>query len=386
MDIEKLRNETPGCKALIHFNNAGASLVSSGTLNAQLNYLSEEAIVGGYELAAKRESNLEAFYTEVAQLINAESDEVAFTESATVAWLRAFYSIDFQKGNEIICDSTAYASNYIAFLNAKDRFGIQIKVIPQDENGAVDLIALEKAITSNTKLISITHMPTNNGVVNPAEAIGEIASRHSILYQLDACQSAGQYPLDVQKIQCDFLSATGRKYMRGPRGTGFLFVKKQALASLTPLNLDLHSAEWTGLNEFKQRDDARKYETWESNLSAKLGLAVATKEINELGIQHIWEIITELSDYLRKKVAAVSHIKVQDYGLVKSGIVTITSKKYSAQELKEKLQEKNINTTVAVKSGTLIDMSARDLDEVLRVSVHYYNTKEEINTFIHCIQ
>lgn len=382
MDINEIRNQTPGCASVIHFNNAGASLVSSATLAAQVEYLQEEALVGSYELGARRSEEIDQVYSEIAKLINAQTDEIAFVESATVGWLRAFYSINFQEGEEIICDTTSYASNYIAFLNAKNRFNLKVTVIGQDDGGAIDLIALESAIKPTTKLISITHMPTNNGLVNPAEAVGEIAAKHRILYQLDACQSAGQYPIDVRKIKCDFLSATGRKYMRAPRGTGFLFVKKESLLGLTPLNLDLHSAEWVGRDKFVQRQDAKKYETWETNLSAKLGLAVATKQINRVGIENIWRRVTELANYLREQVSQVSHITVQDYGQVKSGIVTMTSDRFSSEELKSSLHQANINTTVAIRSGTLLDMQKRDLTSVLRVSVHYYNTKQEIDSFV----
>ncbi|MEQ8924694.1 MAG: aminotransferase class V-fold PLP-dependent enzyme, partial [Fulvivirga sp.] len=194
MDIDLLRSETPGCANVIHFNNAGAALVSDRTLQAQINCLNEEAHNGSYETAAKYSQQLQEFYSEVGKLINAEPDEIAFTESATVAWLRAFYAIDFKKGDEIICDQSSYASNYIAFLNARDKFGVQIKIASENKQGEVAIADIEDLITPATKLISITHIPTNNGLVNPAENIGDLASQKGILYQLDACQSAGQYP------------------------------------------------------------------------------------------------------------------------------------------------------------------------------------------------
>ncbi len=386
MDIKSIRWQTPGCENRIHFNNAGAALVSERTLKVQLDYLRKEASVGGYETASNYANQIDQFYDNVADLIGAQPTEIAYTESATVAWLRAFWSINFNEGDEIICDTSSYASNYIAFLNLKQRTGVNIIVIDQTANGELDLLDLENKVTDKTKLISITHMPTNNGLVNPAEEIGKIAAKYNILYQLDACQSAGQYPIDVNKINCDFLSATGRKYLRGPRGSGFLFVKNSRIRHLQPLNLDLHSAEWMSENEFKAREDAKKFETWECNIAAKLGLSAAVEEANQIGIQKIWNRVTELADYMRKKLSSVPHITIQDYGKVMSGIVTVTSNKFTTEELKTKLQEDRINTTVAIKSGTLLDMNKRSLDAVLRVSVHYYNTKEEIDTFVGCIK
>jgi cysteine desulfurase/selenocysteine lyase len=386
LDITALRNETPGVNEVIHFNNAGASLITQKTLDAQLGYLKEEALFGGYETAAKYEKRINAFYTEIAKLLNAEPKEIAYTESATVAWERAFFSIDFKPGDEIICDHTSYASNYIAHLQAEQRYGTKTVVIPANDFGEVDVEALKTLISAKTKLISITHMPTNGGLVNPAEAIGRVANEHHILYLLDACQSAGQYPLDVKRIGCDFLSSTGRKYLRGPRGTGFLYASKKILKSVTPLNLDLHSAEWNSINSFKQLDNAKKFETWESNIAAKIGLMTAVQQINEIGIDKICNRVTEVADCLRDELSKIKEITVQDIGRVKSGIVTFTSSKFTPLEMKKYFSENKINTVTPTLNGTRIDMEARKLDAVLRSSVHYYNTKEEIDTFASLIK
>ena len=386
MDIQALRKATPGVNEVIHFNNAGASLVSQETLDSQLNYLKEEALFGGYETAAKYSQVIGAFYTEIAQLINAEPDEIAYTESATVAWERVFFSLDFSAGDEIICDHTSYASNYIAHLQAEQRYGTKTVVIPPNKFGEVDIEALKTLITPKTKLISITHMPTNGGLVNPAEDIGKVARQHDIMYLLDACQSAGQYPLDVDKIGCDFLSSTGRKYLRGPRGTGFLYASKKRLNDITPLNLDLHSAEWSSKNSFKQLDNAKKFETWESNIAAKIGLMTAVKQINQIGINKIWTRVTELADYLRSELEKIAEITVRDMGKVKSGIVTFTSSRFSPEEMQTYFSQHNINTVTPTLSGTRIDMEARKIEALIRSSVHYYNTKREIDNFVSLIK
>lgn len=385
MDIQRIRSNTPGIHNVIHFNNAGASLISVKTLNAQLEYINQEAQYGSYEIQAKRADDLELFYKEIAALIGSNSSEIAYAESSTVAWMRAFFSLDYVPGDEVICDSFSYVSNYIAFLNGRKKFGIEVKVISKTNTGEIDLEELESTISSKTKLISITHIPANNGIVNPAEEVGVIAKKHNILYQLDACQSVGQYPIDVNKIQCDFLSATGRKYMRGPRGTGFLYIRKSIIERTTPMSLDLHSAEWISKDQFKARTDAKKFETWESNRAAKLGLALATEEINQIGIESIWKRVQSLASMLRSKLSEVESITVTDLGVQKCGIITFISSKVSCEQIKDKLLTYNINTVVAVKNGTLIDMSKRNLDSVVRASIHYYNTEEEIDKFVVCL-
>lgn len=381
MNIELLRKNTPGTAHITHFNNAGASLMSQKVLDTQINYLNEEARRGGYETAALYHDQLEDFYYQTALLINASPKEIAYTESATVAWQRAFFSIPLKKGDTILTTKAEYASNYISFLYVKQEKGVNIRIIPSDQSGEVDIYELEKSIDDTTKLISLVHIPTNGGLVNPAEEVGEIARKYKLWYLLDACQSVGQYPVDVEKIGCHFLSATGRKFLRGPRGTGFLYAKNDVLKELQPVNLDLHSASWTTEDAYQSRNDARMFEIWESNFSAKLGLTEAIKEANALGIENIWKRIVALADMLRAKLSQLNSVEVQDLGRNKCGIVTFTSS-IPATVMRNALSTKGFNTTVAIKSGTLLDMTDRNIAEMVRASVHYYNTEEEIDNFI----
>ncbi len=384
MDLDQIRKNTPGVENVIHFNNAGASLPSRDTLEAQLSYLSEETLWGGYETAKKFQDELESFYGQSAQLVNAEPEEMAYTDSATTAWQRAFFSIPYKKGDEVITSESAYESNYIAYLNARQRWGIRIVVTPSHTNGEVDIPSLEKRISPKTRLIAITHIPTGDGLVNPAEAVGEVAQEHGIPYLLDACQSVGQYPVDVQRLRCTFLSSTGRKFLRAPRGTGLLYVCKKHL-HLEPLSLDLHGAEWLSETEYNAREDARKFETWECNPANKLGMVTALKELNALDIQEVWKRVVHLADELRGQLDRIPDIQVRDQGKVKSGIVTFTSDRKAATQIQQELKEQNINTSVAVKSGTLLNMKKRGLDQMVRASVHYYNTMEETDQFINAL-
>ncbi|MGK7370722.1 MAG: aminotransferase class V-fold PLP-dependent enzyme, partial [Candidatus Halalkalibacterium sp. M3_1C_030] len=242
LNIDKLRSETRGCEHVVHFNNAGASLMADPVVESMISYLEEEACYGGYETAARHKSDIETTYKLIAELINADPEEIALLENATAAWNMAFYAIDFTPGDRILTSVSEYASNYINYLNLKKNKDISIEVIPNDDHGQTDTSALSNMMDDKVKLISITHIPTNNGLVNPAEEIGEIAKNSNALYLLDACQSVGQYPINIENIGCDMLSATGRKYMRAPRGTGFLYVSKKVMDTLHPPFLDLHSA------------------------------------------------------------------------------------------------------------------------------------------------
>ncbi|EAY28433.1 cysteine desulfurase [Microscilla marina] len=384
MDIQKLRADTPGCLQVTHLNNAGAALIPQAVIDVQRDYMNQEANYGGYETAAKFADELQTTYTRVARLINAQPSEIALVESATVAWGKAFFALDLQPGDRVATAMAEYASNYINYLQAQKTHGIKIEVVPNDKHGQLSLEALEqllaedKASEGKIKLISITHVPTNGGLVNPAEEVGKLAKKYGVLYLLDACQSVGQLPVDVQQIGCDMLSATGRKYLRAPRGTGFLYVSERILQDLEPKVLDLTSAKWTAKSAYEMRTDGVRFENYEYNRANRLGLSEAVQYALDLGMENIWQRIQQLGNLLRQRLVELPNVQVYDLGLVKGGIVSWGIEGIPAEFVVEKLREVQINTSLILESGTLLDMQERELPPLVRSSVHYYNTEEEI--------
>jgi cysteine desulfurase / selenocysteine lyase len=379
IDIQRARRETPACENLIHFNNAGAALMPQRVLDAVIAHLNLEAQIGGYEAYNARLEAIEHTYDAVAALLNCGREEVAIIENATRAWDMAFYSIPFKTGDRILTSVSEYASNYIAFLQAARKTGAMIDVIPNDEHGQTDVRALREMIDERVKLIAITHVPTNGGLVNPAAAIGKVARDAKVLYLLDACQSAGQIPLDVEALGCDLLSATGRKYLRGPRGTGFLYVRRAIIEQLEPPFLDLHAAEWTSRHQYKVREDARRFENWETNYAGKIGLGVAIDYALEFGVQEIWQRVQPLAADFRARLGDLKGVKVTDIGEEKCGIVTFTVAGKDPMEIRHLLSENKINVWSSVIEATRIDMEERNLQSVVRASIHYYNSEEEVS-------
>lgn len=384
-DVERARQQTPGCQHVLHFNNAGAALMPQPVLDAISDYLEREANMGGYEAANWSRDQIEHVYTLAARLLGCQADEIAFVESATRAWDMVFYAIPLQPGDRILTSQVEYASNYISFLQVSQRTGAHIDVIPCDVSGQVSLAALRTMLDEHVKVIAITHVPTNGGLVNPAAEIGALAREVGALYLLDACQSVGQMPIDVRALNCDLLSTTGRKYLRAPRGTGLLYVKRSVLEQLVPPFLDLYAATWVTPERYEIRRDARRFEQWEKNYAAMLGLGAAIDYALSWDLEMIWARIKSLADQLRTLLRQFSWITLRDLGVEQCGIVTFTVDGIAPQEIKQKLAEQHINVNVSASSSTLLDMQARGLTSLIRASVHYYNTEGEIERFCHTL-
>ncbi|GGB12843.1 aminotransferase class V-fold PLP-dependent enzyme [Puia dinghuensis] len=378
-EIQALRAATSGTAERIHFNNAGSSLPPDVVLETVIGYLKEEALLGGYEIEAAYKSPLENVYASIGRLINASVEEVAIVENASMAWHLAFNAIDFQRDDEVITSEMEYVTNLIGFLNLQNHQGIAVKVIPNDARGNFSLSALEEAITPRTRLIAITQIPSTAGNVLPVAAIGAIARRHGILYLVDACQSAGQIPLDVKEMGCDMLSVTGRKYLRAPRGTGFLYVRKEVQDKLKLLFMDGHSTKAVTEEGFTLRDDARRFELYEKNRALVLGLGKAIDYALAIGVDRIWQRIQYLAGLMREKLAALPGITVHDSGDQQCGIVTFSVAGVESTDVKARLAAKKINVSVGKASSTLVYMNKHHLTSIVRASVHYYNTEEEID-------
>lgn len=385
IDIASVRRDTPGCAHVLHLNNAGASLMPRPVVDACTEHLLLESKIGGYEAAEAAGETREHTYSAIADLLGCGRSELALVDSATRAWNMAFYGLPLSAGDRILTAQASYASNFIGFLHRARRDGVEIDVAPNDDSGQVDPDQLERCISDRTRLIALTHVPTNGGLVNPAEEIGRIARAYGIPFLLDACQSAGQIPLDVQVLGCDMLSATGRKFLRGPRGTGFLYVRADFLDTLDPPTPDMHGAEWTSADGYRLRGDARRFELWESHVAASIGLGVAVDYALTQNVAVTWERVETLAAALRGRVAEIPGATVRDAGRVRCGIVTFDVEGYDAYELKRLLRDRSINVSVSEPSSTLLDARSRALPLMVRASVHYFNTEEEIEKFAEAV-
>ena len=381
LDIDRLRRDTPASRSLIHFNNAGASLMPNPVSDAVFGHLDLERRIGGYEAEAAAQADIEDYYDAFAALLNCSRDEVAYVENATRAWDMAVYALPLRAGDRILTHESEYASNWLALTQLSKRLGVSIDAVPSDSSGQVDVDAMRRMITPETRVIALTHVPTHNGLVNPAGEVGALAREYGLIFVLDACQSAGQLPLDVQALGCHILSGTGRKFLRGPRGTGFLYVERGLLTMLEPPFIDMRAAQARLPDGYELRPDARRFETWESNIAGRVGLRAAVRYLLELGVDPVAERIGLLAGSLRDTLSSLPGVDVHDRGVSKSGIVTFTVNGETGEATARRLRGRHANVSVAGPIGAPLDLGIRTLGSAVRASVHCYNTDEEIAMF-----
>ena len=389
IDLNTLRADTPGTRHVVHLNNAGASLMPTPVVEAITSYIALEAERGGYEAAELRRNAIRGFYTATADLLNTTPHSIASTANATDAYARALSSIPFERGEVILTTINDYVSNQIAFLSLQKRFGIKIVRAEDDVRGGVSVEDMATKIKSlRPRLVAVTHVPTNSGLVQPVEAIGQLCREYDVLYLVDACQSVGQLSVDVAQIQCDFLTATCRKFLRGPRGMGFLYVSDKVLSEgYAPLFIDLHGASWESANEFRLVPTALRFEDWEFPYALVLGAAEAHRYALNVGLDNIRERNTELCGYLRSGLTDLPGVRLLDEGEQLSSIVTLFSERKSGEQLKAELSVDRINTSVSGHGAAILDYDRKGMTtSALRISPHYFNTNLEINTLIETLK
>lgn len=382
IDLEKVRKDTPHCQDKIFLNSAGSSLMPIAVQERMMAYLEEEAAEGGYRLYDIYEEEINEFYKETARMLNCQPRNIAFAYNATDAFAQAVFSIPFKKGDVVVTSDDDYVSNHVQFYMLYKRFGVQTIRVNNLTDGSLDLVHLERLIREHRpRLVSITHVPTNTGKVQNVEAVGKMCQEHDVLYIVDACQSVGQMPVDVSRIQCDFLAVTGRKFLRGPRGTGFIFVSDKALAmGLTPLRLDGWSAQWTAPHKFDFHQTAKRFEIYEKSYSCLLGLKEAIRYANDLGLEHIYAYNQSLLSRLRTNLEAYEDVELYDWGNELVNIFTFRKRGVSMSRMSGALQEHRVYFSIASKASALIDFKKKGVDSAVRLSPHYFNTIEEIDT------
>ncbi|MBP2338318.1 selenocysteine lyase/cysteine desulfurase [Saccharothrix coeruleofusca] len=372
IDLDKVRADTPAAASGVFLDSAGSSLPPRQVLDEVVGHLRREAEIGGYLAARERAEDLEAGYGVFAELLGAEPDEIAFTDSATRSWLAAFDAVPLGRGDRVLITEVEYAGNAVPILHRAREVGASVEVVPSDAAGQVDVAALRELLDERVRLVSLVHVPTNSGLVNPVREVVDAAHEAGALVLLDACQSMGQLPVRADELGADLISGTGRKWLRGPRGTGVLVVRRSVAHRLRPRLVDLHSGSWVGPNEIELREDARVFELWETSIADRLGLIAAARYALELGVAAIAAEVADRARRLREGLSALPGVTVRDIGERQSGIVTFTVDGLPADLVRDRLAAEGVTVTSTYASSAVLDMARRGLDEVVRASPHYF--------------
>jgi selenocysteine lyase/cysteine desulfurase len=367
LDMDRIHADIVGMENRLHFDHAGSSLMPRPVVQCMVDHLELESRLGGYVAQERKSAELAESYSLIAQLIHAQPSEIAILPSATDAWGRAFYSLKLGPGDKVVTAFNEYCSNFVSLLDRQQKSGIEIIVIGPDEKGELDLAAMEAALDDRVKVIAISHVPSSSGQINPVHEVGKLARRHHIPFLLDACQSVGQLPIDVEAIGCDMLTATGRKFLRGPRGSGFLYIRKSLQSRLEPVMLTNQAALWVSAHSYQLRTDAQVMEAWERNVAAQLGLAEAVRYLLNIGVKAASDRSHDLPGF-----------RLTDPGHKHSAIITCQHDRLSPQEIKVALEQRNIAVQVASVMHTRLDLEARGIESALRLSPHYINHDEDI--------
>lgn len=389
LDLNRLRADTPGCDGVAHLNNAGSALPPTCVVDAVVAHTLLEASMGGYEAEAAAAEALEAAHASVARLVGVDRLDVALTQSDTASWAKAFWGLAlggwFTGGGRVIVDRTAYNSHYLSLLQARDRFGISIEAIDSTDDGSLDVDDLDRRLDGTVRLVTATHVGTHRGLVNPVADVGARTRAAGVPFFLDACQSAGQLPIDMGTIGCDVATGTGRKFLRGPRGTGWLFVAPEWSERMRPPGIDGVSATWLDENSYALKDRAQRFEEFETSYAARLGLGAAVDYALDIGIELIADRVNQLAEGLRRALVAIG-ADVHDGGTQRSAIVTFTVKGHDPLSIRESLTTAGINVSVTQAPWARLDMEQRGVMAAVRASPHAYNTEDEIARLVDTVR
>lgn len=380
LDVDLLRADTRGTRHVAHFNNAGSSLMPRAVAGAVVAHLRREEEIGGYEAAAEAAGRSDRVYASLARLIGADPAGIAVMESGSSAWASAVAALPLARPR-VLLGRTEYAGNVAVLHRLAAERRLQLVVLEDDADGRVSLDGLRQALArDDVGLVVLTHVPMAGGTVNDAAGVGRLCREAGVPFVLDACQSVGQLPLDVAGIGCDVLVGTGRKFLRGPRGTAFAYLAGALLEKLGPV-LDSRRPWFPPLPE--GRPHARLLESREAGIAARLGLGRAAEYALGLGIEDIRDRIQALAELLRSRLAAVPGVELHGGRQPATGIVAFSIRGTPAEQVREHLGRQRINvSTLALapsRPAAVLQATPADSPAAVRASVHCYNTAAEVD-------
>lgn len=387
IDVAAERARTVGAGLSHHFNAAGAALPSADVVSTVIDHLRREERLGGYEAAAAMRDQSDAVYDAAAALIGASAPEIAIFDSASTGLRVLMDALRPTRSDRIVASSTTYVSHALQLMTMAREQNVDLVVAPVDEHGRMDVAALDALLADGRpSVVTVSHIPTSSGLTEPVERIGEVARRHGATYIVDATQSIGHLAVDVDRIGCDALVTTGRKFLRGPRGTGFAYIRSSLLERLTPTAPDVRGAKWTGPTDWELSPSARRFETWESSVATRLGLGVALREALERGPDSTESWLLERALLLRRSLSLIPGVSVVDPVGSTSAIVTFVVEGVAAGRVVEALASVDVRVVAVPDTHGQWDLGARAIPSVVRASIHVYNDEADLDALLAAVE
>ena len=386
--VARWRDETPGVANRIHLNNAGAALMPRPVHQAMVEYLAIERDIGGYEAADQQADEIAVTYDRLAELVGAKASNMAIVANATDGFVRSMSSFDLERGDTILTSRADYTSYQIHYLALSQRLGVRILHADDLPEGGIDAQSVREILSrEKCRLVHVSWIPTHSGTIQDVAAVGDACEEAGVPFIVDACQAIGQVPIDIATLKCDYLSVTARKFLRGPRGIGFMFASDRALSRGDhPLYVDMRGARWVSPDRYSVDPTARRYEDWEFPYALVLGLRAAAEYAIARGITQCGDRARSHAAYLRDRLAEMPGARVLDRGQNLSAIVTVEIGVLDARGIVKELRDRGINTAATLQWYGMLDLGARGVESALRLSPHYYNTNDELDRALDAIQ
>lgn len=373
---------------LIHFNHSGAGLPSPQTVQAIIDQLRLEAEMGPMEASHLVAEKKAETYELAARLLNCSPQQIAFGTGHGQLFGDIVSAIPLEAADEILVSRQEWMGNIACLQNAANLTGATVKMMASDDTTAVDVDALRSALSADVRIVALTWIGASSTLVNPAAAIGRVLREtgSSAFFIIDASQAIGQIPIDVQELGCDALTACGRKFLRGPRGTGLAYISPRLAAKAVLRKIDNFTVVWDSKNCTSLTGSARAFEIGEESVALRLGLGKAMEQALENGIANIQSELGRKSTRLRHALASVTGVRVMDLGNHKSASVTFTVDGLTCASVKQNLAGQNIAIGMNGREYTPFDLDIRGISELLRASVHLSTTDNEIESLVEAIR
>jgi len=388
IDVDALRAATPGCNDRAFLLSAGSSLPTEATLDAVIGHLRLEAEIGGYAAADRAVDVLEQGRADLAALVGGDPDEIALVTSDSSGWVKAWWGWvvggNVPAGSKVLVDRMCYHSHYAALDQTRRIGAFDIHIMPSLDDGTVDVDALR--IDDDASAVCVTMIGTHSGNVNPVERIGGLAAAAGVPMFVDGCQALGQLRLDVNELGCQVLTGTGRKFLRGPRGSGMLWVSRSIVDRFSPPGLDATSTPWTAAGGMQIGAGTRRFEEYEVSYASMVGLAAAARQALTIGSSAIEQRVVGLGEQLRTALSSIAAVQIRDTAERRCGIVTFTVSGVSSADVVAAASTAGVVVNESTATWAALDMDAKQTPTVVRASPHYFNTTLELDRLVQAVE